>query len=883
MKATIDIKGISTTSAYVDGDCMSMVNLRKKNGVLKAVTPRGIIETLKDTYDIVFVHHVPNGADNWIGVKHNAAKTHSSIYWQWTIPSYPHNLEETWSRVGGVDLFPLISEIQQIGNTLSVVTSESISYLLWSEGSYKVLGELPEIPVIQFSGLNNTGGGITKSISTAGVTGVNYAERVRALINVAVEETNTTLGMCLHDAHFFRYAFRMFDGTYIKHSSPLLVMPELNILTLKTNTAIQNEDFVFVSGNVTVKAFKALISIDGQIFTGDLSYLSEWKDLIKSIDLFMSPALGISDSNKVKDRYNSSESWTYNGYWSGNSIGEITNLSLNSLKDNSLFYKVRSYPILSDYTSYIRPYRAEAFPSAIYYDDTLTGDKQDDNVLKNLLYQEVLTDDNFTHNKFVGNSSVYNSRLNLFDLKTKLFNGFNLDSFFSIYSYNGVAPSIKSIGEYAVCVDLNDNGTTKKIWCDRMNDYDNPNLSAFFSYPDSRAKKATLYFNGTTHDWYKLIEIDLAPHAFLNLAYYLNSELNPIALLSSGIVDLTVQPDTEFSYNGIVTISEPNKLKVSSLNNPFNFPALNTYLVGNGTILNVASNAIQMSQGQFGQYPLYIFCTDGIFSANVGSGDIVYSNITPVSNEIPISSIICSTPFGVIFIGKRGLFIINGSQVDFLTPQLEQEPLTIDLNMPSNTVVLNIADISLSNDWFRVYLDGVTEIAYDNQNNEIIIINPEKDYNFVYNLDSKEIYQQTEKIDKLVGNVYPELLVMEGLKVKDFKVTTTDKASVSFVTRPFNFGTTEIKKLERTILRARLSGSESIIAMNHCSNDGVNFVPVQGRTFVAGNYRDIDLGLMARNKHRQFVYAFSAKLDEDSQISGIDCEVVQEYGNEKMR
>lgn len=109
------------------------------------------------------------------------------------------------------------------------------------------------------------------------------------------------------------------------------------------------------------------------------------------------------------------------------------------------------------------------------------------------------------------------------------------------------------------------------------------------------------------------------------------------------------------------------------------------------------------------------------------------------------------------------------------------------------------------------------------------------------------------------------------------------KADVSFITRPFNFGTTDTKKLERTILRARLHLSEDIISMNHCSNDGINFVPVQGRTFIDGNYRDIDLGLMAKNKHKQFIYAFAAKLDEDSQINLIDAEVSPEYTNEKMR
>ena len=91
---------------------------------------------------------------------------------------------------------------------------------------------------------------------------------------------------------------------------------------------------------------------------------------------------------------------------------------------------------------------------------------------------------------------------------------------------------------------------------------------------------------------------------------------------------------------------------------------------------------MRISEGQFGQFPLYILTTENIYALNVGQ-EVLYTTQSPVSNESPTSDVICQTPFGVIFIGKRGLYVINGQQVELLTPFLETIPDNIQLSLPS--------------------------------------------------------------------------------------------------------------------------------------------------------------------------------------------------------
>ena len=159
----------------------------------------------------------------------------------------------------------------------------------------------------------------------------------------------------------------------------------------------------------------------------------------------------------------------------------------------------------------------------------------------------------------------------------------------------------------------------------------------------------------------------------------------------------------------------------------------------------------------------------------------------------------------------------------------------------------NRADIKTWNDHFLEYLDGVTEIAFDNKESEIILLNPSKaDYNFVYNIPSKMWYQSTEIVDRFVQNAQPELYGLRGKDIIDFSRPSTTglkeepvKTAVSIVTRPLNFGLYDLKKLERVILRARLDAADDVVILTNNAIDDINFSLDKGMKLNNANYKDI--------------------------------------------
>ena len=57
-------------------------------------------------------------------------------------------------------------------------------------------------------------------------------------------------------------------------------------------------------------------------------------------------------------------------------------------------------------------------------------------------------------------------------------------------------------------------------------------------------------------------------------------------------------------------------MRVSRVDNPLFFPAVSTYSF-DADIVAVCSNTVAVSQGQFGQHPLYVFTTEGVWLMSV--------------------------------------------------------------------------------------------------------------------------------------------------------------------------------------------------------------------------------------------------------------------------
>jgi len=904
MRIQTNINGITTTSSFEEGDCYSLVNSRKKNGMLHPVTPRKEEHWLDDYYDIVFVHQF-NDYENWIGVIYCDDIKKTKIY-------------HIYNKQNGkliTELDDTVINIEQIGNTLSFITDKRILYALFNENEYIWLGEIPEMQPIKWF---NFGFYHTKDykdeydIST--INNDNFRDMTIGLFNVFRKKMYDALDGCLIDSHLLVFAFRLYDGNYIKQTSPVLLCGNLYEI-VNVNFLMFIPIMHLTEGYMGINANKIYLEFD-------LSYLEKWKDIIKSVDVFISNGLGKCSEANIKDEMN---------IYDLSNIFDMNYFFLNLMKDDSL--------MISNIKLNENFYLIDSIPTGTiskYVDDSTQNMNKmfsfpKKSVLGNLdllIMQEKLPIDTFSHVNITGNTSyTYNNRLHLANIKTFLFNGFNVNYFLLPDKFKGVSCKDRNVtypidgtlnmngGEWIqdirfngwgrhllvtnyviIAVDLNINGKIHTVYSVSKNNGLYFWLNPYFSYPDTRASKVRFYSSSIyPSDYYNLIaEYDLTANKFINNSYILSTftdiDKNAKAFIlkdnASGWEQITIPPDSP-SY------SETNKLKVSALNDPFIFPNEQTYLVSDGVILNMASVAIRIAEGQFGQFPLYVFTNKGIYSLQVGSAGVVYATeAAPTSYEVPIiqtinkisTTIICQTPFGVIFTSQRGICIISGQSVELLTGQLRESPKELSIE---STPELDDLLKNYGSTIFTEYLKGVDFIIYDPHENEVIVICKELPFNFVMNFDSKQFYLSTEKIDKLVLNTFPELKVIEtmneGLSVKNYAESGAEDAYVSLVTRPLNFGTTDFKKLERMFFRATLYNPVDAVILNYFSLDEVNFRALKGFKVNPETRKDFDMGLFSRTKYRQFIFAFAGTLNEKSEIKYLETEIDKEYDNKKMR
>ncbi|NDV77832.1 hypothetical protein [Dysgonomonas sp. 511] len=845
--------GITTMPAYQEGDMLSLVNLRPEGGVLNPVSPRKITHELSQQYDIVFIHQ-NNDYKNWIGVINQNG--YASVYWDIlsdnpkTITSY---IQDT------------IHSIQQVGNTLSLISDSNIYYLFYQNQEYTFLGELPEIPVIRL-GTNATAKAQLYYANEYGKNTIsknNFVDATKGLLNKGRDQLVDQYGQQFFDGFILRYAFRLYDGTLAKHSPPILALPPKDITEIKQ---LQFR-FYFYDGEwltddsfVTTEGFTLNLGYD---LTGELN---NWTEIIKSVDIFISPPLGISntediDSNILND---------VTSFWNVINIPKTyTSGILSKVRDASTFYLIRSLDIGT---------------TSGFLGDILPDKEKDVSLLDNLIYQELMANDNFSNHKYGASATyVYNNRLHLGNIKTTFFRGFHPGYFNWWTAYNGVDKTTGTTRRIVTEVEVQAGTSVGKVYSAYSDYFSVSKLfsSAMISYPDPRARRITIYEVDDNNVWTRVFTAPLQTHNFLNVAYYLNGDLKPI------VGETTPLPVTPPDTSKEVTLSEPNKIKVSELNNPVGFPNANTYQVGNGTILAMATNAMNVSDRNYGQYPLYVFTTQGIWNMNIGDGEVLYSTLSaPTSSETPTTAIVGETPYGVAFTTQRGLSIINGQAVQFISPQIEQRPLPLSIETNAHcdgVVFLPVYEK------FSDILKGISALIYNPYHNELIINTPGKDSNFVLRLDYNQFYQSTEKVDLVVGNAFPELLVIGDNKVKDFSLSQPPSTHVSFIMRPLQLGIVGIKRLERMIMRGTLFNVKNpaedkfSMAITYHSNDGVNLMALRGLSLPQGNIRDKDMGLFGSGKFSRFSFLFAGMLDDNSQIQFLESVINAEYNNTKMR
>lgn len=711
MQQSIRYKGLSLTpdEMAVENGALSLCgNLELHDGALRPSIVTGTPLSQPLTINgvvakILYVHETGN-------YRHLIAIASSAIYWFLQDGS----LGST-TPIKSFDYEASVLSVNSIGNTLIIVATDGIHYALWGDGGYKNLPQKPPFLEISFSisddyPENYSNGGVDAEGSANGFRDAfqqtiyscdeifnkvkmslgdymtKYCEylsikedkqsEVTQSIYALVNRTNNLIASKgrFYANFFVRYCYRMFDGSMIMHSSPVFIPVQVpdSFIVMSANAHSFNatdgyintyDDFTFQREDGENNKSKVHITKAAFIYyprNVDLKYtildakrdeLEEWKDVIKSVDVFITPPIiNVNTSEKItslgatRKNYKLGYGQVYETYESDqNTIGGTSvyfpSLSVdayrNKLKNTSAFYKVCSLKI-SDLTNY-----------------TTKKLPVDKNAVYQVSLQEQMKDDYKTHNSlFAKGSYVYNHRLNLYGMKEKLFQGFNGSVMLPgkyILKYDDSAG--KEIYRYRIqkiVVSLNTTSGTKYVESsDKF--FSRQDIDVFMIsnlvkfYPDSRADKMAIFCKDSS-DNDVIFVFPLEQCAELNGAMHMGDFTDNYAQYKVDSFDYTVDDVVELS----------NKIYTSESDNAFYFPLNGINTVGIGTIQGIASTTRALSQGQFGQYPLMAFSTDGIWAMEVSSKG-TYSSIHPISREV------CSNPKSITQLDQSVLFATNRS------------------------------------------------------------------------------------------------------------------------------------------------------------------------------------------------------------------------------
>ncbi len=797
-----------------------------------------------------------------------------------------------------------IHQVTSIGNTLIVLASDGMHYFLWQgvADGYLYLGtEIPECPLsfglqgemirgdefsITFNSISE--GDIWNEFSDANKTKVT--SQVLAKVNKFIADHSTNKGKFIYP-FLLRYAYRLYDGSLTKHSAPILMVASSDLAPQVFYTHISGKGSYT---SATLQVVGLLHKVDyAAVNQSYLSNLQNWKDIIRSVDIFVSkPIYTYDQSGECSGFQSVDESDCY-------SICKHVNQSV-STTDYPLRYQYNEFSKLYAFTfnptTFEYPLGRLLLPrrsvdevksdikncSQFYFLESIkieqltmerTPITVEEDYLQSLVTREVMTDDYDSHDKIIPQYSFpYNSRLNLSNLRKSLFKGHNPYSLYPysngyVQHYTDATPTITDYTEsLTIYVYIKHSGRDICVVSDSgLVGYKSPLL--FFYYPNINAYKAVVYRRSYGRRSY--YELRLEQHSFLNGAFYFGGW--------DDVKTETTSIPSE-SSDAERTIDVPNKIYTSEVNNPFYFPLLGITTVGTGRILGISSAAKALSSGQFGQFPLYAFTTEGVWALEV-SGTGTYTAKQPITRDVVLSpSSITQIDSAVLFATDRGIMHLSGSTAECITDVLNGPASFLLSHLPKCDNLISVFNNkATASD--TITLDDVTlipfneflqrcQMLYDYPHQRLIVYNPSVRYAYVYSFKSHHWGLMYSDLSSSV-NSYPESLAMTlSSRLVDFSQSDDSSPVTSLlVTRPFSLDAPDTHKTIISIIQRGMFRSTHVQQVLYGTNDLIHWYPVWS------SVDNIMRGFRG-SPYKAFCIVLVCTFDKDESIYG--CSVVYE-------
>lgn len=361
--------------------------------------------------------------------------------------------------------------------------------------------------------------------------------------------------------------------------------------------------------------------------------------------------------------------------------------------------------------------------------------------------------------------------------------------------------------------------------------YDSSNERLFpilFMYPSLYCTDAYLGVPDSTACLHK----DMTAHKLLVMSYIITKPPTSGQLtLSDWKLSLDALPDVSKDK----TVANENLVKASEVNNPFVFRDGNSTTCGKGMVKVVAANTRPISQGQFGQYPIFAFCSDGVYAIGIG-GNGTIQNCVPYSTDVITDAVsLCNVGRDIVFVSSSGVMSIGDDGRKMLLSADKNATYAFDDNKQNGVireVIKNhypaITIPSMAN--LYKYLTDGARIAFDYQNRRLIVFNPQYAYSYLMDMDTQQWTVFTRNFVNHLNPVAQCLMVdADNETVYDYSTDDVQQEMAAWLsTRAIKLGAPDYHKTIRTIIqRGQLRGRDAVGQILYGSRDMVSWYPIQ--------------------------------------------------------
>ena len=809
-----------------DGELSELVNLIPKNGEL--VNVRGL--------DIVVDLDLSNKDAKLLCVHKVVEKIVYLFSDGRNVEYYVEGAKNTVT-FGPLDDVEGIHKGVAIGNIVVLTGTNHNAYLRWTGDGYKYIGT--HIPYLDIRIWSDSEFHDEKTWRPR-IPMSSLGEVIEDWIKTEAKEKyydvylNSLKKDYFMESFFIRYAYRLYDNS-IAYCSPPILIPcatKYPSLILDIHYLSEKEGI-----EIQFKAWKSWMKVYPNIKAGTLDTYKDFSDIIRSVEFYISP-IQMNGSNVhfvPKNNRIGQNSVVYSGGYFDLSTYTIAGRYGVWFTTDQLDEKVigaSSFHLLKkiDYSTFIN------CEYVVLNGTDDNGESIAEFNLRDIWSRPSLIDDTPFEATVGENLFAYNSRLFLSKTKRWPFQGVDVGCFFP---YSSRGNKIK-----AVYVKIESNSGTvvvklnKKEYYDYcigyyiISEYDYGSACRWFYYPNEDATEVTFETDNTRAPF---ITNKLKRHPMLRGCYLYNG-MDSVFKSMSG-QNLAKLEETDTKHEELY-----NEIAYTNPNNMFVIPGIFRFRIGEGEVYGLATSSVALSEGQFGQFPIYVFCSDGIWALTIAKDG-------SIERADPVSRDVCNNPASitqidgaVVFTTDQGLMMIQGSEVVNLSGAMEGFNVDESEYFKTTTDEKKFFEsygkegfddlvISETKD-FREILKDCT-IAYDYANRMLRIFPMGESFKgkyYVFSLESREfatVYLGAGNPVTTVVPDYPSSIVQIGQALYRPSERDDNKNTKKglLLTRPIMLDEPfALKKLQDMRLHySKFDGTSKCHVIVYVSNDGTNW------------------------------------------------------------